>query len=122
LKALFRDLTLRTRMRIEQLWNAKALELEEMWVVMERTTGTRVPRDLPTALDVSSRGFTEMRYLHEDDTGTFLVGDLAPILRTVILEQLPGWAAYRHGPPTSLSRGTPAPPAKSPLTPQDGSQ
>jgi len=122
LKALFRDLATQTRQRIEQLWNAYAPSQEEMWRHIEQETGKTIPRDLAGLLDISAKGFTELRYLHEDDSGAFFVGDLPPMLRQVILEKMPMWATFYHTPPTSQPRGTPALPAKPPESQQDGSQ
>ncbi len=106
LKALFRDLAPATRARIEELWKVHARTLEDLWSVMEQTLGKTVPRDFATLIDISSSAFNELRYLHEDSSGAFMVGDLPPILRTVILERQPLWASVRHAPPTSLPRGT----------------
>lgn len=105
LKALFRDLKPETKAKIEHLWNAHAPELEELWLTMERTTGNTIPRDLSALLDMSGKAFTELRYAHEDEHTSFLVGDLPPMLQRIILEQNPAWATLRHAPPTSLPRG-----------------
>lgn len=105
LKALHRDLEPATKTRIEQLWALHAPNLEPLWKTMEQHMKKTVPRDFPTLLDMSSKAFSELRYLHEDDTGSFFVGDLPPILRQIILERRPMWASLRHTPPTALPHG-----------------
>jgi hypothetical protein len=114
LKALFRDLSVLSRNRIEQLWNAHAPGLEPLWQHMEQSLGKKISRDFQVLLDKSSNAFTELRYAHEEPKSSFLVGDLPPMIRTVILERRPMWATLRHGRPTSLPRGMPVPPAKPP--------
>jgi hypothetical protein len=104
LKALFRELAPQTRTRVEQLWKRHAVGLEEMWRMIEQTTNTPVPRDFVTLLAMSSNAFQKLRYVHEDASGSFFVGDLPPILRTIILDRRPLWATLRHAPPTSLPR------------------
>jgi hypothetical protein len=121
-KALFRELGPKTKARIEHLWSVHAVNLEELWAMMEKTTGKPIPRDFSSLLDLSGRAFSEIRYVHEDPTGSFLVGDLPPVLRIVILERQPLWATLRHAPPTSLPRGMPTPPANSSNPPQGGSR
>jgi hypothetical protein len=105
LKALFRDLSVATRTRIEQLWNDHTPSLEPYFAVLEQTLGKPIPRDFITRLDMSSRALTELRDIHEDESGAFLVGDLPPMLRAVILEKRPLWAGFHHAPPASLPHG-----------------
>jgi hypothetical protein len=122
LKALFRDLSPQTKNQIQQLWDAYAPSQEPLWQTIEKTTGKTIPRDFSELLAISSKAFNELRYLHEDDSGSFFVGDLPPMLKAVILRRMPIWATLRHTPPTSLSRGTPAQAAKPPQSQPDGSQ
>ena len=122
LRALFRDLSLHTRMRIEQLWNNHMPQLEELWTFIEKETKKSIPRDLVGLLDISSKAFTQLRYAHEDDSGSFMVGDLPVMLRTVILEKRPLWATLRHTPPTSHPRGMLTQPATPPQSPPDDNQ
>jgi hypothetical protein len=104
LKALFRGLSVLSRNRIEQLWNAHAPRLEEMWRMIEGVTGKPIPRDFAAQLDMSAQAFTKLRYIHEDESGSFFVGDLPPMLRQVILERRPFWATLRHKPPTAHAK------------------
>jgi hypothetical protein len=122
LKALFRDLKPATKARIEQLWSAYAPRLEPLWQSVEQVTGNAVPRDFLSLLDKSSQAFTELRYLHEDESGSFYVGDLVPMLRTVILERQPLWVTLRHTPPTSLPRGIRVQHANTVATPGGGNR
>jgi len=122
LKALFRDLSPHTKGRVQQLWSAYAPSQEPMWQAIEKETGNKIPRDFIDLLAISSKAFIELRYLHEDDSGSFFVGDLPPMLKQVILERVPIWATLHHTPPTSLPHGMPVQPAKPPQSQPDGSQ
>jgi len=115
LKALFRDISTLAKKRIEQIWDAYAASpgVQELWKFIESTTGKPFHRDFAAVLERSSTAFNELRYLHEDNSGSFLAGDLPQMLRTVILERRPLWATLRHTPPTSHPRGKPVPSAKS---------
>lgn len=116
LKALFRDLSVLSRDRIEQLWNnySNSPGVQSLWRAIEHTTNKKVPQEFSTHLALSSRAFDQLRYSHEDDSGTFLLGDLPEMLRSVILERRPLWATLRHAPPTSRPHEMPTQRAKEP--------
>jgi HEPN domain-containing protein len=105
LRALFRDLDNSTKKRIEWIWNQHAPTLEKLWQILEQTETKKIPRDFESLLNISSQAFHQIRYLHESSAGSFFVGDLVPILGTVILELQPTWAKLRHTPPTPLPHG-----------------
>jgi hypothetical protein len=106
LKALFRDLGHTTRFRVENLWKERLPLQAGTFEIMERVTGRAPPRDFASALDAGAQAFVDLRYLHE--TGgmgmSFVLGEFPTMLRIVILEAKPEWAAVRHPPPTVHTR------------------
>jgi len=92
---LFKQLTPKTQRSIIELWDTHIVPArEQMWRLIENSQGTKLKRDLPSALFAASRTFEKLRYSYEgnlQDT-TFYIGDLPRILRRIILEMNPAWA------------------------------
>ncbi len=94
LKALFRDLQLMTKRRLEDLWDEDIRRPERMKaidVIRTLPKGDQLQLNLPYLLDIGANSFTELRYFYETQSTYFLLGDLPNLLRKIILERFPGW-------------------------------
>jgi HEPN domain-containing protein len=102
LKKLFRQISPKTRRKIEQRWDAyaSAPQKQRLYAALSSMNGSPVPTSLEWTLSEGSNAFTSLRYLHETDENKtkFLLGDFPNMLREEIVELKPEWANLVHGP------------------------
>ena len=83
-----------TQRRIEELWDEYVPTQPAFWDVTDKLAPPPSPRDLLTSLSEGNKGFVDLRYSYEGQTGLrlrFRLGDLPRMLRKVILEMKPEW-------------------------------
>jgi len=93
---LFEQLTPETQAKITHLWDTHVVPFRDPeWSFIEAQPGVRkMNRDLPGALNASSRAFEKIRYGYEPknrENSDFNIVDLPRALRHVILEMKPEW-------------------------------
>ena len=108
LRILYDGLSLATRHRIQHTWdNEIAVYRRAEWDRFERSLGTKIARDLPSALTAASNAFERIRYSYEggNENVQYYLQDLPQLLGRVILELRPEWKElqreYRPLPPAS---------------------
>jgi HEPN domain-containing protein len=94
LLSLFNRLSVPTRKRIEELWDAYAIKYADKWIEIELGLGMPVARDLQTALKLASKTFELARYYYERrEEFQFYLGALPDMLKLVVFELRPDWAS-----------------------------
>jgi hypothetical protein len=100
LRALFDGLSHSTRARIESGWDGIARYRAREWDHYETLMGgTKIARDLPSALTAGSNAFEKIRYSYEGGTEQlqYYLQDLPILLGRIILEMKPEWEGLRRG-------------------------
>lgn len=99
LKHLFDRLEMNTKRSIRSIWDAEIVPRQKLlWDAFERETGSKISRDLPTALSRSKGAFEKLRYSYEGDVENidYVLNELPWILKRVILARHPEWKQLRH--------------------------
>ena len=92
---VFSKLSGPVRAKIEKLWDTefgakRAAELD----AVEKDLGVTIPRDFSSLLRLGAKSFAQVRYAHEQQpAGNFFLADFPLLLRAVIIDMKPGWAA-----------------------------
>jgi HEPN domain-containing protein len=92
LYSLFGKLTKSTQDRIVALWDAEIATDKDQLDQLQAVAGVPVPRDLPGVLKECGDAFTAIRYEYEDPLkANFLMSELPPMLKEVVLAARPDW-------------------------------
>jgi hypothetical protein len=100
LRDLFLRLDASTRKHIDDLWDEELRrphKQRELNFIRGLPGGDQLQTNLSYVLEISAKGFEELRYIYETDCPRFLLGEFPNILHKVILERHPEW---RFPPPT----------------------
>lgn len=93
LRKLYDALSRKTRVKLQGLWDEYVESVASEWNRIEKHTGEKIARDLPSALSAGSRAFELMRYRYEDSPEDFqyYLHALPHMLGCVMLELKPEW-------------------------------
>lgn len=95
LERLFTHLDDDVQKHIEAAWVKYTADNSLQWDIIEKSSGVPVPRDLRSALAAGKGAFSEVRYIYEGKGGMFNLMELPPMIRSVIITQMPHWNVPR---------------------------